>query len=257
VFTGIQPIRDFMNVVRALVMVSVCLSARPLVLFSQAPVHFHFAANTGNNATIAVPASVHPTVSGIPLVSGDEIGVFTPEGICVGAVVWTEVNAAITVWGDDDQTSQLDGARAGDRLRFRVWSHATDTEHDSVAVVFAEGDGTYVANAMIVVSSLGGIPTAVDHPSGSASMPGRDRLRIHPNPFNPTTTIVFRIDQAENVHVWISDVRGRRIAEIIDGQLPAATHRVHCDGTALASGVYVCRIITGSYSESRLMLLIR
>src|SRR3990172_8900881 len=69
-----------------------------------AQVHFTFTPNTGEEATVAVPTSANPNIGGSPLASGDEIGVFTPAGLCVGAVIWTGSNTVITVWGDNDQT---------------------------------------------------------------------------------------------------------------------------------------------------------
>ncbi|OGU72693.1 MAG: hypothetical protein A3H45_07345 [Ignavibacteria bacterium RIFCSPLOWO2_02_FULL_55_14] len=233
------------------------LSALPLLATSQMPVHFSFTANTGNNATIAVPVSAHPAVGETSLVSGDEIGVFIPGGICAGAVVWTGVNTAITVWGDNDQTPEVDGARAGDRPWFRVWLHTTQTEHDSVPVSYSAGDGTYFANAMHVLASLGGIPALVPSARGSADGRGQDRLSIYPNPFNPTTNIIFNLDRAEHVRVIVTDVAGRRIAEILNTWLNAGSHTVRYDASTLKSGVYACRIIAGSYSQTRLMILVR
>jgi len=62
------------------------------------PTHFLYTANTGNNATIGIQASINPMINGTAIAVGDEIGVFTPEGLCVGAETWTGSSIAITVW---------------------------------------------------------------------------------------------------------------------------------------------------------------
>ncbi len=121
--------------------------------------HFSFVSNTGNNATVAIPTSANPTINGIPLQSGDEIGVFAdgivnPDSFCVGAVVWNGVNTAVTVWGDNDQTPQLDGIRAGTAIHFHIWQKSTNTEYSDVAVSYSEGNGVYAVNGIYVLSSM-------------------------------------------------------------------------------------------------------
>lgn len=117
--------------------------------------HFTYAANTGNNATIGIPPAANPNVAGTSLATGDEIGVFTPDGLCVGAAVWTAgASAAITVWGDNDQTPAVDGIRAGEQMSFCVWRRATNTAYSEVNLTYSLGDGRYSVNGIFAVSSL-------------------------------------------------------------------------------------------------------
>jgi hypothetical protein len=120
-----------------------------------AQTHFKSVANTGSNATIAVPASANPSVMGTPLANGDEIGLFTPDGLCVGATVWQPgQNAVIVAWGDNDQTQEVDGLGAGERMHFCVWQKSSNTGFGDVTVAFVSGDGIYAANGIYVVASL-------------------------------------------------------------------------------------------------------
>ena len=59
------------------------------VSFGQTPTHFKFTSNTGYNMSVMVPIAINPTINGAALQNGDEIGAFTPGGLCVGAGVWT------------------------------------------------------------------------------------------------------------------------------------------------------------------------
>ncbi|MGB2868707.1 MAG: DUF1573 domain-containing protein [Bacteroidota bacterium] len=125
--------------------------------------HFAFVSNTGANATLGIPASIVPSILGTPLEPGDEIAVFadgisTPDSFCVGAVVWMGENTAITVWLDNDQTSFLDGARAGTPFRFRLWRQSTDKEYGNIAVAYSQGSGTFSANGISTLSSLAKLP---------------------------------------------------------------------------------------------------
>ena len=124
--------------------------------------HFRFTSNTGNNATVAVPTSASPSIGGAGLAAGDEIGAFTPDGLCSGAVVWNGSNAVITVWGDNDQTAAIDGMRAGEQVSYRVWQQSTSTEYNSVNVTYLQGDGSYSANAIYALASFNAVvPPAV------------------------------------------------------------------------------------------------
>jgi flagellar hook assembly protein FlgD len=68
-----------------------------------------------------------------------------------------------------------------------------------------------------------------------------------PNPFNPRTTIAFDLPQPGRARLQIFDVRGRRLRGLVDGVLPAGTHRVVWDGRLdnglpAASGTYLYRL---------------
>ncbi|MGB2869618.1 MAG: choice-of-anchor D domain-containing protein [Bacteroidota bacterium] len=116
--------------------------------------HFLYAGTTGSNATIAIPLLANPNIAGIPLVGGDEIGVFTAGGICVGAAVWLEADAVLTVWGDNNLTPEVDGLTANEQMLFRVWSSVRNTEYSLVSVVYSNGNGLYSSNGIYVLSQL-------------------------------------------------------------------------------------------------------
>jgi hypothetical protein len=98
-----------------------------------------------------------------------------------------------------------------------------------------------------------------------APVPGaRNELwQNHPNPFNPSTDIVFTLWRDEVVDLAIYDVAGRRVRTLLHG--PAAggqAHRVRWEGRdergrALPSGVYVYRLTTPTFTQARKMILLR
>ncbi|HPI21407.1 MAG TPA: hypothetical protein PKY56_13670, partial [Candidatus Kapabacteria bacterium] len=97
-------------------------------LFAQEPQHFTFLDNTGANGTVIIQLNT-ATIDGVLLSQGDEIGAFTPAGLCVGAVVWqNNANAGLTVWGNNDQTPEIDGLQPGETIHYRFWKQSTDTE---------------------------------------------------------------------------------------------------------------------------------
>ncbi|GBE27786.1 hypothetical protein BMS3Bbin03_01715 [bacterium BMS3Bbin03] len=92
------------------------------------------------------------TLDGASLAAGDEIGVFTPNDLCVGASVWTGTPPlALTAWVDDSQTSGVDGYAAGDSMFFRIWQQSNDKEFDAEPS-YAQGNGTFGNGAFAQVS---------------------------------------------------------------------------------------------------------
>jgi N-acetylneuraminic acid mutarotase len=84
----------------------------------------------------------------------------------------------------------------------------------------------------------------------------------YPNPFNAATTIHFSIPRSEHVKLNIYTIDGRHISQVKSGFLSAGTHRERWDGNdmfgnAVASGIYVYKLQTGSYLYARKMILIR
>lgn len=119
------------------------------------PRHFNDCAyRTGNNGTVAVPTSV--TINGsLVLAVDDEIAVFTPEGnICAGMSPWSGENIALTVWGDDSQTDEIDGLQPGEKMAFRIWDKSEDQEYLVSEVTYSVGNGLYSVDGIYVVSSF-------------------------------------------------------------------------------------------------------
>lgn len=83
-----------------------------------------------------------------------------------------------------------------------------------------------------------------------------------PNPFNPQTEIAFTLPTATAARLWIADVRGRRLQDLVDGPLPAGRHTVVWDGRdraggAAASGVYLAVLEQGGSRVASRLTLVR
>jgi len=94
-----------------------------------------------------------------------------------------------------------------------------------------------------------------DVPDG---LPGAFALyQNYPNPFNPTTTISFNLASRSTVNLQIYDITGRVVDERELGSLTAGNHEIDFDASGLASGVYLYRLATETYSQTRKMVLIK
>ncbi len=100
-------------------------------------------------------------------------------------------------------------------------------------------------------------PQALDAPTMDA-VPSQFALQQnYPNPFNPVTTIQYALEQDVEVSLVVYDMLGREVDRLVDGLQNAGTHNVSFDARTLSSGMYVYRLVAGSYAQTRQMLLVK
>ncbi len=79
----------------------------------------------------------------------------------------------------------------------------------------------------------------------------------YPNPFNPTTNIMFSIGSAQHVSLKVFDMLGKEIKVLLDEEISAGNFIINFDGSELASGVYLCKLVAGNRAETKKMLLMK
>lgn len=84
----------------------------------------------------------------------------------------------------------------------------------------------------------------------------------HPNPFNNSTSIQYRLSKPDNVTLRVYNLQSQQIKLLIRGRQGAGKHRVLWDGTnergdRVASGIYICELRVGSWRLQKKMLVIR
>ncbi len=79
----------------------------------------------------------------------------------------------------------------------------------------------------------------------------------YPNPFNPSTTIEFQIPKESFVTLKVYNILGVEIASLINEQKPAGVHKVNFDASKLPSGMYIYKISTNGFEQTRKMLLLK
>lgn len=76
----------------------------------------------------------------------------------------------------------------------------------------------------------------------------------YPNPFNPSTTISFDLPNPAEVSVEIYSVLGQRVLTVPAAAFQAGHNRtVRVDGSALASGVYLYRLVAISAADTKVL----
>ncbi|MBN2028873.1 T9SS type A sorting domain-containing protein [bacterium] len=208
--------------------------------------HFQFTDSTSENATVVITTDIDPHYSdGLPLESGDEIGIFSSEGLCCGAIIWECANTAITIWGDDSQTPIVDGFLPGDTLHFRVWHKNSDIEYQA-DVTYRVGDPcVYQTDGLSVLTGFIVDLTADIQESGSLNMPSDYKMyQNYPNPFNSETAIVIELPQDSEIQLTIYDLQGHLVRRLVRETRAAGRHIVYWDGyneneQSVSSGIYI------------------
>jgi hypothetical protein len=112
----------------------------------------------------------------------------------------------------------------------------------------------------LILYSAKDIITSVESPSVSKMQ--QFRINSYPNPFNPSTTIEFTLPAPGKANLVIYDIMGRKVRELVSGQLPAGSRSVLWDGhddsgKLISSGVYFARLSMGKNTAVRKMLMMK
>lgn len=149
-----------------------------------------------------------------------------------------------------------------------TWEDPWGSEYaDTVTFTFHSTAAVSVAGGNAVADGSSGKPDFTRQPDASR-LPGKavahaTRLeRNHPNPFNPTTTIPYRIASSTRVGLSIYDAAGRLVRQLVNETQPPGDYAVTWNGRDdagrfLPSGVYFCRLLAGGSAQTRKMVLLK
>ena len=82
-------------------------------------------------------------------------------------------------------------------------------------------------------------------------------IQNYPNPFNPATTIKYQISKLSFITLKVYDVLGNEVATLVNEEKPAGKYEVEFNGSELTSGIYFYQMKTGSFIETKKMVLIK
>jgi len=83
-----------------------------------------------------------------------------------------------------------------------------------------------------------------------------------PSPASEIATIPFSIEAAAHTSVQVFDIAGRVVATLADGDMAAGNHSLTWDltdgnGARVPSGIYHLRVVSGDYTGSTNLVVIR
>lgn len=100
------------------------------------------------------------------------------------------------------------------------------------------------------------IPDGINNTTSALIAEEFTLYQSYPNPFNPSTKIVYELKRANFISLKIYDALGNELKEIDNGFKNAGRHEINFNGENLASGLYFARLnVDGKTLTSRLVLV--
>ena len=104
----------------------------------------------------------------------------------------------------------------------------------------------------------------ISYPDGVTSVDDLEELpgvftlsQNYPNPFNPSTVINWQLAKGGKVSLKIYDLLGREIKTLVNEYRAPGKYETFFNGDLLPSGVYFYRIVSGNYSDTKKMMLLK
>ncbi len=129
-----------------------------------------------------------------------------------------------------------------------VWSLAADGKNLYAGIC---GGGVYIRSLSEISSSITLVEPAGPIPSCFSLE------QNYPNPFNPSTTITFALPLASHTSLRVFDLLGKEVAVLVQGELNAGIHACQWNCVDLPSGVYLYRLETSQFTETRRLVLMK
>jgi hypothetical protein len=82
-------------------------------------------------------------------------------------------------------------------------------------------------------------------------------VSAYPNPFNPQTTIAYDLAVAGDVNVSVYNIKGQKVAELVNADQAAGQHSVVWNAGSQASGIYFVRFTAGAENQIHKVILMK
>ena len=179
----------------------------------------------------------------VKLTEESYVGIYTESGILIGEMKLLENGYLQTgaVYGNDLTTRIIDGAESGELLTFSYG----EFESDPIEVRFSDNMELHKVDL-----------TFRNIPDEFAL------LQNVPNPFNPVTSIQYRLPEQAHVLLSVYDILGRKVRTLVNETRDSGTYSVRWNGTtdsgeAVGSGVYIYELTTPQFISTRKMIIIK
>ena len=79
----------------------------------------------------------------------------------------------------------------------------------------------------------------------------------YPNPFNPTTTIKYAINKRASINLYVYNILGQKVMDLVNEQQEAGTYEVKFDASSLSSGIYFYSLSNGQNLLTKKMMILK
>ncbi len=199
--------------------------------------------NTGNDATLFL------FVDG--KTQNCEVGVYNSNSELIGSGAIYNGVAAVTIWGDDDITTDIDGAIDNEQLIVKLFN---TSKNEEIALTLNNivdittntelNELTYKSNAIYTakttISSEGDLILSI---------------RNTPNPFSTSTTFEYTVLNDSDVEILIYTTTGEQVAQVANSFHKAGRYSFVFESKDLANGVYQVILRSGNQRAMTMMIV--
>jgi hypothetical protein len=199
---------------------------------------------TGNNMTLIINTE--------SISNGNEIGIWTSDNILVGSGKVHNGMAAITIWGDNDQTEENDGASNFEDLKAMAYdNHSGNSYEIKIGKIQSLLSNNSYDNLEFISEDIV-LARAITEGNNQ-----NDELLLNckPNPTSGETIIEFSVKANNIVSLRVYSMSGQLIQTISESEITAGQHTITYDCSKLANGVYNLQMVVGDKIVNRLLVI--
>ncbi|HEX3073161.1 MAG TPA: T9SS type A sorting domain-containing protein [Ignavibacteriales bacterium] len=168
---------------------------------------------------------------------------FSPDG---RFIISSDLSHSIILWRVSD----------GAYMRKINWSNLKDSysmDFSPDGQILAIADDQYIAlwNFKKISDQISVVNEQPEHPEHYSLN------QNYPNPFNPSTNISFSLAKQTRVRLNVYNMLGQQVARLLDEELSGGEHLAKFSGENLPSGIYIYRLETEDFAESKKMILLK
>lgn len=180
-----------------------------------------------------------------------EIGLFLNEQ-CIGAVVVEEFPLELLAFLPEN-------SREDQELNFSFCTSTRDFKQPQDVLYKT---GIYAAYENMPPQLEAGLMVAVKFSDNTNPVFDFGLTGNHPNPFNPQTMIEYSIAQKSKVQLQIYNLKGQPVKQLVNSIHDPGCYKIQWDGkddlnNEVSSGIYFYRLISGKYSNTRKMIMLK
>ncbi|MBK7631131.1 MAG: family 10 glycosylhydrolase [Ignavibacteriales bacterium] len=191
---------------------------------------------------------------------------FDVYGYLVPNTPWTQ-NARYVIYSETDSSevivNQSNLNKKGWQRIGTVYLSEGNNKVLKIDNTYLESGKYLVADAVMIMINRKLSPEVVvtnveEEKENNVSQPTEFRLeQNYPNPFNPSTSINYSISSRQFVTLKVYDILGKEVAILVNEEKPAGNYVVEFNATNFTSGVYFYQLKSGSFIQTKKMVLLR
>jgi hypothetical protein len=171
----------------------------------------------------------------------------TDDDVIVGARMWSGEYTDIPAMGYDasigSDVMTAGYCEPGDVITFKVY----DVSQDQLVEMDSPESTTWIGNNAMSVISMSDRILPTEIALGNA----------YPNPFNPSTRITYDISSDMNININVYDVRGRMVAELVNGMTDQGRYEVMWNADNYSTGIYFVQLVAGNTTKTQKLMLVK